>query len=134
MVGPHTVRVGPPGTAWDRIKFFAGDEKHLENHETLPPTPSRKREGERFAGTGCHLSPSQWLPKPATSQLPKLGRALRALWSPASGGEGEDFFGTGYPGRCPGLSYFAPMGLQQAALRAEIRLEMKRTERKHDRN
>src|SRR5689334_15197297 len=36
----------------------------------------------------CHLSPSQWLPKPATSQFPEKGRALRATWSPR-GGEGD---------------------------------------------
>ena len=29
-----------------------------------------------------HLTPSQWLPKPATSWLPSKRRALRALWSP----------------------------------------------------
>jgi hypothetical protein len=36
------------------------------------------RRGKRTS----HLTPAQWLPKPATSQLPKLGCALRALWSP----------------------------------------------------
>ncbi len=34
------------------------------------------------------LSPAQWLPKPATSQIPETRRALRASWSPR-GGEGE---------------------------------------------
>jgi hypothetical protein len=29
-----------------------------------------------------HLSPAQWLPKPATSQLPHKSNALRATWSP----------------------------------------------------
>ncbi|GEM_PF-5809691 len=29
-----------------------------------------------------HLSPSQWLPKPATSQFPQKGRSLRETWSP----------------------------------------------------
>ena len=36
----------------------------------------------------CPLTPSQWLPKPATSQLPQKSSALRAMWSP-DGGEGE---------------------------------------------
>ncbi len=31
---------------------------------------------------GKHLSPAQWLPKPATSQMPQKRRALRATWSP----------------------------------------------------
>jgi hypothetical protein len=29
-----------------------------------------------------HLSPAQWLPKPATSQFPESRRSLRELWSP----------------------------------------------------
>ena len=33
--------------------------------------------------------PAQWLPKPATSQFPEKGYALRATWSPLRG-EGED--------------------------------------------
>ena len=35
------------------------------------------------------LTPTQWLPKPATSQVPKNSCALRATWSPG-GGEGEE--------------------------------------------
>ncbi len=36
------------------------------------------------------LSPAQWLPKPATSQFPQLGRSLRETWSSIpNGGEGE---------------------------------------------
>jgi len=31
---------------------------------------------------GEHLTPAQWLPKPATSQLPNKDDALRAKWSP----------------------------------------------------
>jgi hypothetical protein len=37
------------------------------------------------------LTPAQWLPKPATIQLPNLGRALRALWSRPAGRGGHDF-------------------------------------------
>jgi hypothetical protein len=38
-----------------------------------------------------HLSPSQWLPKPATRWLPHKNFALRSMWSPlhSSCGEGE---------------------------------------------
>jgi len=34
---------------------------------------------------GLALTFLQWLPKPATSQVPNLGRALRAMWSPGRG-------------------------------------------------
>jgi acid phosphatase (class A) len=37
---------------------------------------------------GRPLTPSQWLPKPATSQFPQKSCALRATWSP-DGGEGD---------------------------------------------
>jgi hypothetical protein len=33
-----------------------------------------------------HLTPAQWLPKPATNQVPSKSLALRALWSPPSEG------------------------------------------------
>ncbi|MDB6065082.1 MAG: hypothetical protein JWR26_1290 [Pedosphaera sp.] len=37
----------------------------------------------------CHLSPAQWLPKPATSQLPEKRRSLRELWSASQQGTGR---------------------------------------------
>jgi hypothetical protein len=65
------------------------------SHLTLRLRP-RLRQG--YGGQdGFGGQAAQWLPKPATSQLPKLGRALCALWSPASGGEGEDILSV-YPG------------------------------------
>jgi hypothetical protein len=46
----------------------------------------KKEEGRMKKENGLRdrlpLTLSQWLPKPATSQLPKLERALRAMWSP----------------------------------------------------
>ncbi|MDB6065158.1 MAG: hypothetical protein JWR26_1366 [Pedosphaera sp.] len=38
----------------------------------------------------CHLSPAQWLPKPATSQLPEKRRSLRELWSASRQGTGRE--------------------------------------------
>jgi hypothetical protein len=45
------------------------------------PSQCRAARGGRRLALTCF----QWLPKPATSQLPDMGRALRASWSP-----GED--------------------------------------------
>jgi hypothetical protein len=42
-----------------------------------------------------HLTPAQWLPKPATSQVPSRRRALRALGSPPSEGAEREKMGGG---------------------------------------
>src|ERR1700719_1331091 len=44
--------------------------------------------GPRAARAKCHRSPTQWLPKPATSQLPEKRRSLRELWSASQEGTG----------------------------------------------
>jgi hypothetical protein len=62
--------------------------KHLKKNEI----PYRAEPHEKLdpATVLAHpLTPAQWLPKPATSQFPEKGRALRATWSP-NGGEGEE--------------------------------------------
>jgi len=44
------------------------------------------RERVGFAIVVVPLTPAQWLPKPATSQLPHKRRSLREMWSPRRGG------------------------------------------------
>ena len=46
-----------------------------------------------------YLTPSQWLPKPATSQFPHKRRSLRETWSLplARAGEGENNATVGSP-------------------------------------
>jgi hypothetical protein len=66
-------RIVPAGPAWSRLvpgMIFSPGKNAVE------------KAGWRSAEWQQPLSPAQWLPKPATSQLPKLGRALRAKWSP----------------------------------------------------
>ena len=57
--GHGETRMGGEGIKNEKLKVKNGEEEH-----------------------GKHLSPSQWLPKPATSQFPHKRRALRATWSP----------------------------------------------------
>src|SRR5579859_7213238 len=76
--------------------------------------------------TKCHLSPAQWLPKPATRQFPEKRRALRATWSPR-GGEGEESAQRAAQGlgarNSPSISSRPVEGRGRKKLRARMRLE-----------
>jgi len=60
------------------LKPVRSAEFGVRNVETPHPNPLHEPHP--------HLTPTQWLPKPATSQLPSIPPALRAPWSPPSEG------------------------------------------------
>jgi hypothetical protein len=78
----------------DRASFFNATARTADGYLGLlfrrPPfikvAGSEERRaksgGQRAADGNGHLTPTQWLPKPATSQLPQEGRSLREVWSP----------------------------------------------------
>ncbi len=87
------------GTGTDKEDFLTADKAGFArmgsgNRNIEHPTSNaehRMQEGDSITRTTTrtrtnsedrHLSPSQWLPKPATSQLPHESNALRATWSP----------------------------------------------------